>query len=402
MDTLERLMAIPTSLQRTSRTAKDVAVRRKPYFETIAPGLALGYRRNRRGGVWVVRATDGRGKHWTDTFAVADDNELANGETVLTYSQALKRAPTLARGTSSDTSGSDRPITVEAAIDAYERELIARGRSKFNATMIRGHMKGTPLFTTSVAMLRQQGLADVRNGLVASGLQPSSANRIGKCLKAALTLAADRDQRITNRAEWTKGWAMLANSLVANNIVLPEAVVQAIVAKAYEVDHALGLTFHTLAATGARYSQIMRLRIRDLQGDRTEPRLMMPGGMKGNNPQLRYEPVPVTAHLAQKLRALAAGRSTNDLLFQPIVKLHERFYEVAKMVGDVDPEASPYSFRHSNITRLLLAGKAITLVAKLHDTSVEKIESNYADKIAGHGDATIRETLLDFGTTTAA
>jgi hypothetical protein len=49
------------SLQRTSRTA--FAVHRKPYFKTVAPGIALGYRRNQGAGTWVVRAADGKGKN---------------------------------------------------------------------------------------------------------------------------------------------------------------------------------------------------------------------------------------------------------------------------------------------------------------------------------------------------
>lgn len=67
--------------------------------------------------------------------------------------------------------------------------------------------------------------------------------------------------------------------------------------------------------------------------------------------------MPITAHLAQTLRALAAGRSANDLLFELIDKLELRFYEVAALVGGVDPDASPYSFRHSNITLEGLVGE---------------------------------------------
>jgi hypothetical protein len=89
-------------------------------------------------------------------------------------------------------------------------------------------------------------------------------------------------------------------------------------------------------------------------------------------------------------------------LFKPIDKLELRFYEIAELVGGVDQEGSPYGFRHSNITRMLLAGKAVTLVAKLHDTSVEKIESNYADSIAHHGDAAIRASLVDFASAPVA
>jgi hypothetical protein len=120
-------------------------VRQKPYFETIAPGIALGYRRNRRAGSWVVRATDGRGNHWTKLFAIADDVEAANGDTVMTYKQALEHAPTFARARGRVSSSDKKPITVEQAINAYQADLLARGRAKYNATMIRLHVKDTPI-----------------------------------------------------------------------------------------------------------------------------------------------------------------------------------------------------------------------------------------------------------------
>jgi hypothetical protein len=66
------------------------------------------------------------------------------------------------------------------------------------------------------------------------------------------------------------------------------------------------------------------------------------------------------------------------------------------MIGGVDSKASPYAFRHTSITRMLLANKPIRIVASHHDTSVEKIETNYAAYITDHSDAMIRETLVDF------
>jgi hypothetical protein len=395
---------IPKSLEKKPRTAKEVAVRRKPYFKSIARGISLGYRRNQGAGSWVVRGTDGRGKLWTKVFAVADDLEAANGGTVMTFTQAKERAPILARGSSdaSDSSGGNKPITVERAIDAYEADLIARGQSRYNASIVRKHIKDTPICGIPVVMLKQQALADIRNGLVSSGLKKSSVDRIGKVFKAAMNLAADRDQRIKNSREWSKGWAMLANSSVANNIIIPENLVNAIIGKAYEVDHKLGVTFHTQAATGAGYKQIQEIRIRDLQDGNLEngkpaPRLMVPARRKGKNPKLTYQPFPITLQLAKILRAMAAGRSANAPLFdQTFHKLELRFYEIAKLVSGVDEDASPQSFRHTSITRMLLAGRPTTLVAKLHHTSVAKIESNYAAYISYHGDALIRSTLQEF------
>ena len=66
---------------RTSRL--KLAVRQKPYdFTTISPGIALGYRRNKAAGVWVVRVADGHGGNWTKRVGLADDFENADGANV--------------------------------------------------------------------------------------------------------------------------------------------------------------------------------------------------------------------------------------------------------------------------------------------------------------------------------
>lgn len=72
-------------------------IRKKPYFETIAPGIALGYRRNQGAGAWLVRAADGKGGNWIKGFAVADDLEQADGKAVMTYADARAEAGKLAR-----------------------------------------------------------------------------------------------------------------------------------------------------------------------------------------------------------------------------------------------------------------------------------------------------------------
>jgi integrase len=59
------------------------------------------------------------------------------------------------------------------------------------------------------------------------------------------------------------------------------------------------------------------------------------------------------------------------------------------------PEATPYSLRHSSITRQLKLGTPIRLVAVAHDTSVGQIEANYSARIADHADAILRRGLLD-------
>src|SRR6516225_3208126 len=109
------------SAQLETRTARlKLRVRKKPHdFTTIAPGIALAYRRNQGAGTWVVRVADGHGGNWTKGFAIADDHEDANGAHVLTYWQAQDKARVLARGNVDE----GRPCTITEALDAYAADL---------------------------------------------------------------------------------------------------------------------------------------------------------------------------------------------------------------------------------------------------------------------------------------
>src|SRR6187200_1711919 len=106
-----------------NRTARlKLQARKKPYhFTTIAPGLAVGYRRNLGPGKWVLRAANGHGAYWIANIALADDHEPADGATVLTFWQAQDKARVLVRG---EDAGGARPATVTEALDAYERDLV--------------------------------------------------------------------------------------------------------------------------------------------------------------------------------------------------------------------------------------------------------------------------------------
>src|SRR5207245_1569385 len=74
-DTGTRQMATRSSKLESATARRKLANRKKPYFATIAPGIALGYRRNQGAGTWSVRATDGHGTDWIKRIALADDQE---------------------------------------------------------------------------------------------------------------------------------------------------------------------------------------------------------------------------------------------------------------------------------------------------------------------------------------
>jgi hypothetical protein len=76
-----------------SRDARrDLKPRGEPYWRSIGKGLHLGYRKGKRGGVWVLRRYQGERGYQTETFAIADDTEDANGTDILNFWQAQEFA----------------------------------------------------------------------------------------------------------------------------------------------------------------------------------------------------------------------------------------------------------------------------------------------------------------------
>ena len=100
----------------------------------------------------------------------------------------------------------------------------------------------------------------------------------------------------------------------ARNVILSDATVREFVATAYGIDDQFGLLTDTLAITGARPSQAVRLRVEDLHDHPVRPKLMMPKSAKGggrNRAEKKLErySVPITVQLAARLKEAAKGRA---------------------------------------------------------------------------------------------
>jgi site-specific recombinase XerD len=375
------------SLENRTQRLK-LAMRKKPYTALIAPGIFLAYRRNAGPGTWSVKCNG-----WLKRFGLADDHEDANGQSVMSYWQALEHAKSLARAGEGN---SETPISVSEAVDAYEADLETRGGRKYNATQLRLHLTDA-LKSKAVALVTERELRDWRAGLVKKELKPSSADRIGRSLKAALALAARNDKRITNVAAWQQGLRKLPDSEVARNVILPDQTVAALVSGSYDEDRDFGLLIDVLAETGARESQVFKLTPHDLQDHHpTAPRLMMPTSRKGKNRKIEYRPLPISSRLAKALRKQAAAQAADAPLFDKIWNLAALFRPVVERLG-LSPSVTPYCLRHSSIVRQLLKGVPTRVVAAGHDTSVMMLEKHYSRFIIGDpSEALTRATLLDF------
>ena len=113
-------------MPRTIRDAKldtrdaraKLKVQGKPHWRLIEPGLHLGYRRLRgRPGTWSVRRYVGAQTYTVEAIkgVVADDFADADDRTVLSFSQAQKRALK-----SKPKAG---PLTVREVVDDYLRHI---------------------------------------------------------------------------------------------------------------------------------------------------------------------------------------------------------------------------------------------------------------------------------------
>ncbi len=374
--------------------------RGKPYWVKIAKGLSLGYRRNETAGPWIVRSIAG-GKHWIRNFATADDFEDANGDTILDFFDAQRIARNVARNGGKDDAAASL-ITVAQAIERYRDELKARGKDQYNADLAKIHLPPS-IRQKPVATLSPKELGDYRNGLLATHSR-GAINRIICPLSAALNLAASKDASITNASAWKIGLQKLPDASRSNNVVISDDDVRRVIEAAYEDSLEFGRLIEAAALTGARYSQLARIEVRDLQVDRL--RVMIPTSSKGRGVKKTHrKPVPIPAATAVKLQQAAEGRKPGDLLFVKSdggkwgAKHQTRlFARVAAKLGLLDHDDHPvtmYCLRHSSITRHLLANTPIRIVADLHDTSVVMIEKTYSAYIAEHSDALFRRALLD-------
>nr|WP_283938575.1 tyrosine-type recombinase/integrase [Sphingomonas alba] len=152
-----------------------------------------------------------------------------------------------------------------------------------------------------------------------------------------------------------------------------------------------------MAATGARFAQLRRLTVGDVQGARL--RVMVPASRKGRvgSAQRASVPVPVGQDVIDALLPVTKGRKASEPLlerwrhkqtgpatwerdsrgaWQSAAEL-ARPIRAAVKSAELGDSVSAYSFRHSSIVRALREGLPVRLVAQLHDTSIAMIERNY-------------------------
>jgi integrase len=277
-------------------------------------------------------------------------------------------------------------------------------------------MEAAPLATVRLHALKEDDMLTWREGLP-EGLKVTTKQRLMNDLKAALNaswprLSADRKKlNPTFLADVKAGFKAARvddddeTSVARGNQILADERVSEILRSALEVDEEqvfdgdLYRIVVCLAATGARYAQVRRMRVGDVQA--SERRLMVPGSYKGRGGNGGSVPVPVGDDVIEVLLPAVVGRPSDAPLFERWIQKQEpngiewkksergpwKRSELTRPWRAIReraamPEVIPYALRHSSIVRGLRKGLPIQQVAKLHNTSVKMIERHYAKYIA--------------------
>lgn len=406
------------------------------HWRGVDPDVHLGYRKGRRGGVWIVRWRNGVGYRQTK-LGTADD-ELREG--LLDFNAAIgaARRTVEAARTEAKASADGPPLTISFAVVEYISNRDARD-SRRTARQVRSDasqrlcryvlgqdkrgkqaaVEAAALAKVALHALCERDLSEWVSALP-KAMKAATKQRLVNDLKAALNrcCATQRDRLpVALPAIIKLGLKAMASEqdeavpLARENQILTNAQVGKLLTAAREIDTEEGWDGDlfrivvVLAATGARFSQAARTRVSDLQ--REQARIMVPASRKGREGKTSHTPVPVGADVLDALLPAVTDRENGAALLErwrheqiaggiqwqrsrrgqwtAAGELARPWRLIRERAGM--PTVIPYALRHSSIVRGIRANLPIRLVAALHDTSVAMIERHYGRWIAdGLGD----------------
>ncbi|WP_323810132.1 tyrosine-type recombinase/integrase [Sphingobium baderi] len=344
----------------------------------------------------------------------ADDRAEADGQSVFNWKQALDSANQWFDSLDGTEGAAelDFSLTVREAVEIHISE-----RDEKVSERVGRPVRSTASFKLGRYVLCDEKLCgrkliELSEGDLKSwqrrlkGIKGTTKARVVTDLKAALNAIYEEKRRllpndfavtVKHGLKPTFTEVSAREEVARENQVLEDAQIRQIVQAAREHDEEgdFALLVLLLAATGARFSQLARMRVCDVQFD--QARLMVPPSSKGRGKAKSYIRIQVGQDVLMVLRGFCEGRRSDAILLErwhhrqtgpmawqrtgrqgwktpsemrrPWIELMEKL----SLVGVI-----PYSLRHSSIVRGLRVGLPIRLVAAKHDTSVAMIERHYA------------------------
>jgi integrase len=311
----------------TREARRKLGISPTPHWRSLERGRSLGYRRNASGGAWIARLYVGAGKYIEHRLGSADDTLESDGREILSWSEAQRLAHDwFARcANEGETRITSDRITVDQSLnsylDWYKAHRKAHADTKYN---IEANIRPA-LGSSEIRRLTKHRIEAWHRDLAAlparirtrAGAaqkfapEPGdadtlrsrkvTANRNLSILKAALNRSHE-ELRLTISPVWTRVAAF-------KNVARPRARFlehHEAIRLVNACDPAFRLLVQAALLTGARYGELVRLRVEDYRQGK-----LLVRDSKAN----RARWIALAQDGAKFFAQLTAGRSGGELIF---------------------------------------------------------------------------------------
>jgi integrase len=378
-----------------TRSARaKLPMRDSPYWASLAPGCALGYRKGPKGGVWLAKLVLGGMREQT-TLGPADDALDPDGVLSVSYAQAQTKArdwfATLARP--EKPAG---PYTVRDALTDYLDWFRTTGRKSIKETegtvraFILPQLGADDVLSLTPVRLRgwhmdiaaapprlrtkpgkKQNVRDNASDPEAPRRRRATANRILTVLKAALNHAW-REGKVASDDAWRRV-APFREADVARVRYLDRDECRRLVNASPE---SVRTIVRGALLTGARYSELARMHVADFHRD--SGTLLVRTSKAG---KVRH--IELTAEGLDFFQEITAGRAGSEFLFHrdgaPWGKSHQqRPLADACRAAKVTPSAAFHTLRHTYASLMVMDSVPLMVVARnLGHADTRMVEKHY-------------------------
>lgn len=355
----------------TMTSRQKLRPRREPYWYKFTTGAYIGYRRTATGGTWLGRYRPTNGNYVFNTFGDLLDLKPADH-----FAGALDQAK---QWITSIGVVSEHAYTVSVAIDDYIDHLhVQKGEKAAHHAKLR-LKKNVPenLQRLKLSQLTYKMLLDWQVGLTcrdqgADKLRQSksTANRVRATFITVLNLAYKKNI-IASDAAW-RNLKMFPNVSACRDVYLTDAQINRM------FDNCKGqfrLLLKSALLTGARYGGLTGVKVSDFNASEGTLRI---GGKTG----------VYMCYLSDRAITHFKTLSKNKL---PSARLHTKNngshwksgnqcknMDTLKRKAKLPAKTVFYTLRHTHISKALLAGINIKVVADNCGTSIYMIEKHYA------------------------
>lgn len=411
-----------------ARTVRDARIesreaRRKlqpsseQYWRAISQGAHIGYYKGPTAGSWYARCRS------NDTYikkmiGKADDNQDADGVTVLNFSQAQEKARAWFQALEQHAAGHipHNLITVNYAAERYlEWFQVHRKGYKETLLSIHAHIL-PPLGPKLISDLTSKEIRDWLNDLAATPARKRSKHGKKQAYQAK---PKTEDAKRARRASANRTFAILKallNKAFQDNLakddlawrrVKPFAKVDEPVVRFLTQADSLRLLnscrpdFRELVRaalfTGARYSELTNLQARDFNVDTRMIYIREAKSGRGRH-------IPLSGEGFDFFRAVNTGRTGEQKIFRKENgsewgrNHHVRLLEAACKNSRIEPMIGFHELRHTYASLLAQAGTDLLTISKLLGHSDTRITSRHYAHLCDKGLAkAVEENLPSFG-----